>query len=125
MISHFNVQHPESNERVEVVLDSVIFENGILAGPDSEGMLERVNERIRAEKDLALSIGKLKGEDLKKKLLLHSGKGAGDEYSARTSAIANSLLGVLDKHGEAAVGDIAEKMRTTKWFANSETVRRK
>ena len=125
MIGQFKAQHPNSSERVEAVIDSVIFEDGSIGGPDSEGMMEKINERIRAEKDLATSLNNLKGEDLKGKLLLHSHKGMGDEYSGRSSAVAQSLLAVLNEHGEAAALEIVQKMRGSRWFVNSENVRRK
>lgn len=125
MISQFQAQHPNRSERVEVVVDSVIFEDGSMGGPDSEGMMEKINERIRAEKDLATSLNNLKGEELKGKLLLHSHKAMGDEYSGRSSAVAQSLLAVLNEHGETAALEIVQKMRSSRWFVNSENVRRK
>ena len=125
MISHFKAQHPNANERVEAVIDSVIFEDGTIAGPDSEDMMGRVNERIRAEKDLAASMSDLRGDDLKKKLSLHAHKGMGDEYSGRTSAVAQSLLQVLSAKGEPVVLEVLQRLRTKNWFGNSEFVRRK
>lgn len=125
MIAQFKRQHPTPNERVDVTIDSVIFEDGSLSGPDTEGMMEKVNERIRAEKDLAKSLQPLSGEGLRAKLLLHAHKGAGDEYSGRISSVAQSLLSVLDQNGEDAAQQILEQMRDRMWFVNSVNVRRK
>jgi hypothetical protein len=125
MIAQFRKQHPNPNERIEVAIDSVIFEDGSLGGPDTEGMMEKVNQRIKAEKDLAKSLQTLRGEGLRAKLLLHAHKGMGDEYSGRTSSVAQSLLSVLDQHGEDAAQQILEQMRGRVWFVNSMNVRRK
>jgi hypothetical protein len=125
MIAQFKRQHPNPNERVDVTIDSVIFEDGSLSGPDTEGMMEKVNERIRAEKDLAKSLQPLSGEGLRAKLLLHAHKGVGDEYSGRTSSVAQSLLSVLEQHGEDAAQQVLEQMRGRMWFVNSVNVRRK
>jgi hypothetical protein len=125
MIAQFKRQHPNPNERVDVTIDSMIFEDGSLGGPDTEGMMEKVNQRIRAEKDLAKSLQSLSGEGLRAKLLLHAHKGVGDEYSGRTSSVAQSLLSVLDQRGEDAAQQILEQMRSRMWFVNSANVRRK
>jgi hypothetical protein len=125
MISQFNAQHRNSDERVEVLIDSLIFEDGLIAGPDSEKMMDRVNERIRAQKDLAGSLEGLHGEGLRGKLMLHSNKGGGDDYSLSTSTVAHGILGVLNEHGEAAALETIRKIRTSRWFVNSENVRRK
>lgn len=109
MIAQFKRQHPNPNERVDVTIDSVIFEDGSLGGPDTEGMMEKVNERIRAEKDLAKSVQLLSGEGLRAKLLPHAHKGVGDEYSGRTSSVVQSLLSVLEQHGEDAAQQILDK----------------
>lgn len=125
MIAQFNKQHPNGSERVEVLIDSLIFEDGLIAGPDSEGMMGKVNERIRAEKDVANSVVGLTGISLKNRLMLHSNREIRDEYSGQARAIAQSLIGVFNEHGEAAALEIAQKIRSTPWFQNSEAVRRK
>ncbi|HEY2499501.1 MAG TPA: hypothetical protein VGK24_20765 [Candidatus Angelobacter sp.] len=125
MIQDFESKHTKNNERVEASIDSIIFEDGTLAGPDSEGMMRKVNDRIRAEKDLAASVSNLRGEDLRKKLLFHAHKDMSDEYSGRLSDVANSVFGVLNSRGEPAALEILDKLRTTNWFPNAETVRRK
>jgi len=125
MINQFKAQHPDANERVEATIDSVIFEDGVLEGPDSEGMMARTNERVRAEKDLAVSLSGLRGDALRARLLLDSHRGMRDEYSGRTSTVAQSLIAVLDQRGENATVDVVEKIRNTHWFQNADHVRRK
>jgi hypothetical protein len=125
MIAQFKAQHPNSSERVELTIDSIIFEDGLLAGPDTEGMLQKVNERIRAEKDLGASLQTLKGDAFMAKLLLHSHKEMGNEYSGRVSNVAQSLLAVMNENGEDAAQQIVQQMRIRNWFVNNENVRRK
>lgn len=125
MIAQFKTQHPNSNERIEVTIDSVIFEDGFLAGPDSEEMMKKVNDRIRAEKDLTASLHALKGEDFRAKLLFHAHKDMGNEYSGRLSNVAQSLLTVLNEYGEEKAQQILQQMEIKKWFLNSENVRKK
>jgi hypothetical protein len=125
MIAQFKAQHPNPGERVELTIDSIIFENGLLTGPDAEGMLEKVNERIRAEKDLGASLQNLKGDGFRAKLLLHAHKEMGNEYSGRISNVAQSLLAVMNENGEDAAQQIVQQMRARNWFVDSEKVRRK
>ena len=125
MIAQFKAQHPNPGERVELTVDSIIFENGLLAGPDTEGMLQKVNERVRAEKDLSASLQDLKGDSFRAKLLFHAHKEMGNEYSGRISSAAHSLLAVMSENGEDAAQQIVQQMQTRKWFVNNENVRRK
>ncbi|HEY2169619.1 MAG TPA: hypothetical protein VGJ30_08340 [Candidatus Angelobacter sp.] len=125
MIAHFKTQHPNPNEKIELTIDSIIFEDGLLEGPDAEGMMGKVNERIRAERDLGASLRTLKGDAFRAKLLFHSHKEISNEYSGRISNVAQSLLAVMNEHGEDAAQQILQQMRTRKWFVNNENVRRK
>ena len=125
MIGQFKAQHPSPNERVEIVVDSVIFEDGSMVGEDSEKMMQKVNERIRAEKDLATSLAPLQGENLRAKLQFHAHRGHENEYLGRVSSIAQSLLTVMDQHGESAAQQIVQQMQTKKWFVDFDNVRKK
>jgi hypothetical protein len=126
MIAHYLSQQSVKNERVEILADSVIFEDGMLLGPDTEGMMSKVNERIRAEKDFISSVENLRGEVLHRKLQLHSQAGMVDEHSGQMSNHASAVLNVFDRQGEAAAVQIIETIKSRKWFSNPEgTVRRK
>jgi hypothetical protein len=125
MIAQFKMQHPSLNERVEIIIDSVIFEDGSMVGDDSERMMQKVNERIRAERDLATSLTPLQGENFRAKLLFHAHRGHENEYLGRVSSVAQSLLAVMDQNGESAAQQIVQQMRTRKWFVDSDNVRKK
>ena len=124
MIADFQSRH-QQGERITLDVDSVIFEDGTLEGPDSEQMLLRVNDRIRAERDVTAEMANRHGDTLRKFLLLHASNTGSDEYAFRSAAVAQGMLQLLDQHGETATSDLAKKMCTKQWFVGSENVRRK
>ena len=121
VIQIFEVQ--DSKERFEASIDSVIYEDGTLVGPDSAHRMDKLNAQIRAQKDLS-ALSTLHGDELRKELLLHSGLGAADEYSRHKSRVSKSLVEGLDRRGEAETLNILDKFRMA-WFANADTVRRR
>jgi hypothetical protein len=123
VISIYEAQH--IGDRLEVVLDSVIYEDGTLAGPDSAGMLRTINDRIRADKDLGSSLAKLRGEELRSKLALHSTGKVRGAYPEQVADRADSLLRILQDDGERSVVTLLEQMRSVKWFGNYDFVRRR
>jgi hypothetical protein len=114
------------NKRFEASIDSVIYEDGTLAGPDAAGNMSLINSRIRADSDLLAALQGLRGEELRKALLLHSGNllASGEEYSRHKTRTAQHILDSLDRRGEAATLEGLEELRKGKWFGESGNVRR-
>lgn len=79
IIKLFESEH--ANGQMELSIDSMIEEDGTLVGPDAAEMLDRIDSRFRAMRDLCASLRSLEGEDLRKQLL-GSGLSAGDEYTS-------------------------------------------
>lgn len=98
MVKLFDKQR--GNGRVEVSVDSIIFEDGTLAGPDTAERMDEINARINAEKDLIASLVSLHGQELRKKLLapqLSQGSGpAASEYSRHMNGTAQAILAAID-----------------------------
>ena len=113
------------NERIEASVDSIIYEDGSLAGPDSDGQMLRINERIRAERDLALVVKGLAGEELRRRLITSPEMPSADEYFTGWTNAGQSVLQIINAQGESAAIDLLERMRTVQWFTNSGTIRRK
>ena len=53
-------------------MDSVIFEDGILTGPDKTGLLLRLNSQARADKDFFGLVAGLQKEEFERTLKLFS-----------------------------------------------------
>jgi hypothetical protein len=127
VIQVFVSQH--LNDHIEATVDSVIFEDGLMLGPDTIGTLDKVNSRVRASLDLTESLASRRGAQLRSELQLLSGPGlnadAVDEYSQYTRDTASALLKLLDTRGENPVLESIERIRTAKWFGGANSVRRK
>lgn len=128
IIEQFQARLGRSNRNIEVMIDSVVFEDGLLLGPDTQGMVEKINSRIKADSDVGLSLRGLRNKELRSELS-HAqmgvrGEHVNGEYSDRVSSRGKIILQLLDQHGEAAALDFVEKLRITKWFTNSDRVRR-
>jgi hypothetical protein len=101
MINLFRAEY--ASRRIEASIDSIIFEDGTLVGPDSAKRIDRVGSRISRLKDFLASLEKLRGDDLRKALRIYSEPGAGpsDEASRYVADYAAALLLTLDNRGEA------------------------
>jgi hypothetical protein len=117
----------QSKEKIEASIDSVIFEDGLLAGPDTLNRMNMMNSRFRANSDLLLSIGKLTGAELRSELEALSVASAEPpaEYSRRKAKAAKGLLELLDRKGEGAVQEAIGVMRGQKEFSGYQVTRRK
>lgn len=115
-----------SSGRIEVSVDSVIYEDGTLVGPDGSDRMGQLNARIRADSDLFASVYSLRGDELRKNLSLYprSGGALHDEYSRRAAATAESLLNFLDDRGEAALVDALMEQKAKGWFGEFKLVKR-
>lgn len=123
IIKLFETQH--AHERIEASLDSIIFEDGTLVGPDTANRMDKVNSRIRAERDLIAAISGLRGDDLRKQLARYSELQSSDPtYSKYQNMAAGYLLRVLDTRGEPAALAGINKFQAEKWFGDPKGVRR-
>jgi hypothetical protein len=123
MIRDFAEEHKQSKIRASI--DSVVFGDGTLIGPDVSGRLDELNERLKADDDLFNEIRGLKGAPLRDhlKALSESAQDPTQTYAWRKMAMAKHCLYVLDKEGELK---LREQGTSTKWLGGeSRRVRRK
>jgi hypothetical protein len=113
--------------RVELSIDSLIYEDGILVGPDRADRLDEVNRRILREKRFADSLTGLAGSALRDRL---------EEYASYTGADADARANAWRAKdlklrysdpslGEGHVRGLIEGMGAAQWFLGSQKVRRK
>jgi hypothetical protein len=113
--------------RMEFLADSIIYEDGILVGPDTQGMQAATNEQIRADDDLVeglsgLTAGGLRGDALRVRLEQYAAGSKAGDYAFRLASQAESLRNGLQQHGEEWV---LRQLRTVKWFGENSSVKRR
>lgn len=114
-------------KRVELSIDSLIYEDGTLVGPDQADRTDEINRRIARQKRFADSFAGLKGDAFRAKLAEYS-SGAGEQADHRDNArLAKALeLRYNDPSlGEEYVRTVIEKMGAAQWFLGSQEVRKK
>jgi hypothetical protein len=112
-------------DRIELSVDSVIFEDGTLIGPDREGAMVQINERIRAENDLYASIENLAGTPLRERLSSHIHNDKKGEYAQHIASRAEAIADLVDAQGEKVAIDLVQSMKNKKWFSSNAVVRRR
>lgn len=91
------------NERVQVTVDSVIYEDGTIVGPDEANMMEKLNSRIRAQQEVVELMQSGKGvAQIRQDLLLISASHSRGEYGKYKARLAETILQSMD-HNESAV----------------------
>ena len=117
---------PRLNQHTEAAIDSVIFEDGLLVGPDSIGRLQSVIDRSRANSDLASAIRDLRGDELRKELVvLSTASGSNDPYTDQKGDVASALLRMLDQQGESTVLQVLQRIGSPKSYGSFDKVWRK
>jgi hypothetical protein len=124
MISLYNAEY--AGKRIEASIDSIIFEDGTLVGPDSANRKDRIGSRVRILRDLLTSLEDLRGDNLRKALVLYSESPAGpaDEAARFRADYVRGLLMVLDSRGEAGVLSALEALGAVRRFGDSEGLMR-
>lgn len=114
-------------QRVELSMDSLIYEDGLLVGPDGADRMDQVNRRILREKRFADSLRGLTGSALRSKLAEYSSKTAGDPDAHANAWTAKDLELRYNEPtlGEVHVRSLIESMGAAQWFLGSQKVRRK
>ncbi len=121
----YKQEHSKPTERIQLQVDSIIFEDGEIVGPDSQQREKRINELIRAETSLLASISGLHGDDLKNALVRTTEASVTDEPTVHAKGMASSLLSVLDEGGEAEVEKATMQLRGSGYFEGAGAVRRR
>jgi hypothetical protein len=101
----------EGQSRIEAAIDSIIFDDGTLVGPDSANRLESLNNKFRANDEILGAVDGRRGEDLHKKLLVYSNLPPYDKYTQALRWAARSVLLSFEESGESAARDWIEAMR--------------
>lgn len=124
-IQLFLSQHSSDLERVEISVDSIIYEDGVIDGPDVAERQSEINDQIKAHKDVTILLQKLKGAALKEKLAALSNTDTVDHYSMRLNRLAALLQKRLEQQGEDVVLQDIEHLKVSKWFPNADHIQRK
>ncbi len=125
MTRSFDLEQFETNflgGRVTVQIDSVIFDDGTLIGADNAGLLGRVNNKIRAEKDLLSAVQPLDGKSLHHYLRGTKAPELKDEYFLHRASRAQEFQEPLDAHGEADFKNQLTLRRYGHWFNGKDFV---
>jgi len=125
MIQKFVSDHPSDQEQIKVSLDSVIFEDGTIEGPDTAGTKDKVNSRIKAHQDFVAALNGLKGKDLQAKLSELSNAEEVDAYTGRLKDLALLFQEKLKRNGENDVLQDLQRLKLEHWFPDPGLVRRK
>jgi|SRR5579872_3038094 len=112
---------------VELTIDSLIYEDGLIVGPDRAGRMEEVNRRILREKRFADSLSGLAGAALRAKLAEYSSRTGGDADERANAWRAKDLELRYNEPGlgEDHVRRFVEEMGAAQWFLGSQKVRRR
>jgi hypothetical protein len=113
--------------RVELSIDSLIYEDGLLIGPDRAGRMDEINQRILRDKRFADSFRGITGSALRAKLAEYSSRTGGD---ADERANAWTARDFELRYNEPTLGEdhvlrFIEEMGAAQWFLGSQKVRRK
>jgi|ERR1700692_1932611 len=114
-------------KRVELSIDSLIYEDGILVGPDQADRTDEINRQIARKKRFADSFAGLKGDAFKAKLAEYSSDTGGQADHRANAWLAKDLELRYDDPslGEDYVRTVIEQMGTAQWFLGSQKVRRR
>ena len=94
---------------INISIDSVIFEDGTIIGPDQNKTAEKLSAWLRAEKEIVDQVLSKQGEALKQYLMSVSStkvdgsmlQGSSEKfYNDRTTSFSKTLLGLLQREGE-------------------------
>lgn len=123
-IDEYNSEHPAQSNEIKLLIDSIIFDDGELVGPDTTNRLTAVNDRIRAQTDLIKSIGG-EAEVTQHKYLegIVAAPVAG-EYGLTQNGLAANFLSILDSQGEQGLSDMIELMNKQPFIGNAQVHRR-
>lgn len=124
MIQHAGIGDP-LRERAELSIDSLIYEDGTLVGPDLADRKNQINRSILREQRFAHSLAGLTSAALKAKLAQYSGSTGGDVDERANAWHAKDLELRYNEPtlGEDHVRGVIEQMRRARWFFGSQKVK--
>jgi hypothetical protein len=103
---------------IEVSLDSVLFDNGVLVGPDGSNSFDAITARLQAQKDVSLAVES--GDWLKLQQIVAAGDPASStpvsagiyqrNYRLFVVSAAKEMLAARDRTGDAATLKLAASM---------------
>jgi len=91
-----------AGQRVVVSLDSLVYEDGTLTGPDQAGRIKILNDRLRARRDLQHQVAGLRSEELREYLERTARDTTLDAYGLELGGQAQAYLDILNREGEAS-----------------------
>jgi len=116
--------HVSSNEEIHLTLDSVIFEDGEIQGPDTIGRLTALNEQLRAENDLIAKLDGATQQDRMAYLQTMVGSTVVGEYGLYLSSLANHFLTLLNQQDLSEFNAVFSRMKQGPFLNNAAVHRR-
>ena len=113
-----------SQARLQLSVDSIIFDDGLLVGPDAGKQEERINQESQADKELLASIDGLTGDALRKELLAYSRLDMTNPDNRYRRTQAEFFLKILKVRGESGLQTAVQSRRMQQRFIGSDVVTR-
>jgi hypothetical protein len=104
----------EGCSELEATIDSVIFDDGTLVGPDSANRVESVNNKFYSDQEILASVGTTRGDELRQHLVYYTRRPIQNRQMEQSRRDASFLLAMLDREGEAEAARTIEAMRSVK-----------
>lgn len=118
----FAADDASRGSQVSVAIDSIIYEDGRIVGPDLAGQQRRINEVVESESAFLSEINGLRGQQLHTTLLALAKGSTQDQKSRYTAGLAGAFLNVYETQGEEATVSMLQSMTGAKRFLGNTHV---
>ena len=116
--------HDPQRRTFDLSIDSIIYEDGILVGPDRANRMDDVNQVIGKEREFVETVQPLRGHDLEAKLAGYAAN-QNTRGDLRVSGLAQTMLDDLKNQGEDHLRVKMNSMHSVVWFQGAGQVRRR
>jgi hypothetical protein len=114
----------DTGKKIEVKVDSVVFDDGEIIGPDTAGYMETLNNRLDADQELLDGASALRGQPLKDFLQTASTRHVVTDRDIYFTSLAGNLLALLNADGEEAFLKTVSNIRTNNPYQGNRVNRR-
>ena len=116
LVASATTQSTQLGSRLNIAVDSVVFESGLIAGPDEGGQRIRLQAMMQAEKDVVNATTNQSGNGLKSSLETLYAQPITGDYSLHVHILAGHLLSVLNDKGEASAKVVINSISASRRF---------
>lgn len=109
--------------RLLISVDSVIFENGMILGPDLADRKRQVNAHIDAEEALIKGLAGLSGLALREKVASFAATTPIDDYSRQLKGMASAFDSILKYEGDVALIKLLQSMKQVRRFTENTRIK--